>query len=280
MNSIKVLVIDDERLAREELKRHLQNHTAFELVGEAADADEAAALITDLQPDLLLLDIQMPGRTGFELLESLEWVPAVIFTTAFDAYAVKAFEINALDYLVKPIRDERFAMAVNRVKEQVTRGQGTRGQGTREQGTREQDIRGQGTGEQGAREQGGQDTREQGTREQGTRVGMQHLFVKEGDRYYMIKTDEISLIESAGNYAKIYFNQQKVLIKKSLNQLEQILDATVFFRVSRQEIINTTFISQMQALPNGQLSVKLKTGKTLTVSNRQSARLKNKYGSL
>lgn len=262
MNSIKVLVIDDERLAREELKRHLQNHTAFELVGEAADAEEAAALITDLQPDLLLLDIQMPGRTGFELLESLERVPAVIFTTAFDAYAVKAFEINALDYLVKPIRDERFAMAVNRVKEQVARGQGTR-----EQDTREQDIRGQGTGEQGAREQG-------------TRVGMQHLFVKEGDRYYMIKTEEISLIESAGNYAKIYFNQQKVLIKKSLNQLEQILDATVFFRVSRQEIINTTFISQMQALPNGQLSVKLKTGNTLTVSNRQSARLKNKYGSL
>lgn len=270
MNSIKVLVIDDERLAREELKRHLQNHTAFELVGEAADADEAAALITELKPDLLLLDIQMPGRTGFELLESLEWVPAVIFTTAFDAYAVKAFEINALDYLVKPIRDERFAMAVNRVKEQVARGQGTRGQGTREQ-----DTRGQGAGEQGAREQGGQDTREQGTR-----VGMQHLFVKEGDRYYMIKTEEISLIESAGNYAKIYFNQQKVLIKKSLNQLEQILDATVFFRVSRQEIINTTFISQMQALPNGQLSVKLKTGNTLTVSNRQSARLKNKYGSL
>lgn len=237
MNNIKVLVIDDERLAREELKRHLQNHAAFELVGEAAEADEAAQLITELQPDLLLLDIQMPGKSGFELLESLEWVPAVIFTTAYDAYAVKAFEINALDYLVKPIRDERFAMAVNRVKEQVTRGQ---------------------------------DTRE----------AVQHLFVKEGDRYYMIKTEEISLIESAGNYAKIYFNQQKVLIKKSLNQLEKTLDATVFFRVSRQEIINTTFISQMQALPNGQLAVQLKTGNTLTVSNRQSARLKNKYGSL
>jgi two-component system LytT family response regulator len=251
MNRIKVLVIDDERLAREELKRHLQNHTVFELVGEAADADEAAALITKLKPDLLLLDIQMPGRSGFELLESLEWVPAVIFTTAFDAYAVKAFEINAFDYLVKPIRDERFAMAVNRVKEQVAKRQETSGQDTSEQG--------------------GQDTRG---------GELQHLFVKEGDRYYMIKTDEISLIESAGNYAKIYFNQQKVLIKKSLNQLEKTLDATVFFRVSRQEIINTTFISQMQALPNGQLAVKLKNGNTLTVSNRQSARLKHKYGSL
>lgn len=240
MNRIKVLVIDDERLAREELKRHLQQHADFQLVGEAADADEAVQRINELQPDLLLLDIQMPGRSGFELLESLDTIPAVIFTTAFDAYAVKAFEINALDYLVKPIRDERFAMAVNRVKEQV------------------------------AREQ----------EEQDTRVGMQHLFVKEGDRYYMIKTDEISLIESAGNYAKIYFNQQKVLIKKSLNQLEQTLDAAVFFRISRQEIINTGFISQMQALPNGQLTVQLKNGKTVTVSNRQSARLKNKYGSL
>lgn len=253
MNRIKVLVIDDERLAREELKRHLQQHADFELVGEAADADEAVQRITELQPDLLLLDIQMPGKSGFELLESLDTIPAVIFTTAFDAYAVKAFEINALDYLVKPIRDERFAMAVNRVKEQVAREH------------EEQDTRGQGTREQG---------------EQDTRVGMQHLFVKEGDRYYMIKTDEISLIESAGNYAKIYFNQQKVLIKKSLNQLEQTLDAAVFFRISRQEIINTGFISQMQALPNGQLTVLLKNGKRLTVSNRQSARLKNKYGSL
>lgn len=256
MNRIKVLVIDDERLAREELKRHLQQHAEFQLVGEAADADEAVQCITQLQPDLLLLDIQMPGRSGFELLESLDTIPAVIFTTAFDAYAVKAFEINALDYLVKPIRDERFAMAVNRVKEQVAR---------KHEEQEEQDTRGQGT-----REQEGQDTR----------VGMQHLFVKEGDRYYMIKTEEISLIESAGNYAKIYFNQQKVLIKKSLNQLEQTLDATFFFRISRQEIINTGFISQMQALPNGQLTVLLKNGKRLTVSNRQSARLKNKYGSL
>lgn len=242
MSSIKVLVIDDERLAREELKRHLLNHTACELVGEAADADEAAKLIAELKPDLLLLDIKMPGRSGFELLESLEWIPAVIFTTAYDDYAVKAFEINALDYLVKPIRDERFAMAVNRVKEQVAR----------EQDTREQDARG----------------------------GMQNIFVKEGDRYYMIKTEEISLIESAGNYARIYFNDKKVLIKKSLNQLEKTLDAAVFFRVNRQEIINTRFISQMQALPNGQLTVILKTETTVTVSNRQSALLKNKHGSL
>lgn len=240
MNRIKVLVIDDERLAREELKRHLQQHADFQLVGEAADADEAVQRINELQPDLLLLDIQMPGRSGFELLESLDTIPAVIFTTAFDAYAVKAFEINALDYLVKPIRDERFAMAVNRVKDAFAKQQ-------------EQANRG---------------------------AGMHQIFVKEGDRYYMIQTDEISLIESAGNYAKIYFNQQKVLIKKSLNQLEQTLDAAVFFRISRQEIINTSFISQMKALPNGQLTVQLQNGKRLTVSNRQSARLKNKYGSL
>lgn len=235
MSSIKVLVIDDERLAREELKRHLLNHTICELVGEAADADEAAQLIATLKPDLLLLDIKMPGRSGFELLESLEWIPAVIFTTAYDEYAVKAFEINALDYLVKPIRDERFANAMNRVKEKVK----------------------QATGE-----------------------GLQQIFVKEGDRYYFIKTDDISLIESAGNYARIYFNDKKVLIKKSLNQLEKTLDAAVFFRVNRQEIINTCFISQMQTWPNGQLTVALKTGTTVTASNRQSALLKNKYGSL
>lgn len=234
------MIIDDERLAREELKRHLSNHAECALIGEAANADEAEKIIHDVQPDLLLLDIKMPGRSGFELLESLQFIPAVIFTTAYDTYAVKAFEINALDYLVKPIRDERFTMAIARVKSQLAI-----------------DL------------------------SDNNNKAINHtIFVKEGDRYYYINVNNISLIESAGNYAKIYFNNNKVLIKRSLNQLEKKLDASMFFRINRQEIINMVFIDQMESLANGQLSIRLKTGKTVIASSRQSAQLKNKYVSL
>ncbi|WP_216848838.1 LytTR family DNA-binding domain-containing protein [Pedobacter sp. L105] len=119
MKRIKTLIIDDERNAREEIKRMLVNYPDFELIGEAKNADEAKVLIELRQPDLLFLDIQMPVTSGFELLESLEKVPQVIFTTAFDQYAVKAFEFNALDYLMKPIREERFMKAIEQLKVQL-----------------------------------------------------------------------------------------------------------------------------------------------------------------
>jgi len=240
MNRIKVMIIDDERLAREELKRHLNSHTECVIIGEAANADEAEKIIHELKPDLLLLDIKMPGRTGFELLESLQFIPAVIFTTAYDTYAVKAFEIHALDYLVKPIRDERFTKAIDRVKSKLAI-----------------DL------------------------SNNNNKAINHtIFVKEGDRYYYIHINDISLIESAGNYAKIYFDNNKVLIKRSLNQLDKMLDTSIFFRINRQEIINTIFINQMETLANGQLSIRLKTGKLVIASNRQSALLKNKHVSL
>lgn len=117
MTKIRVIIIDDERAARDELKRLLENYPDFEVAGEARNADEAKALIQTLRPDLIFLDIQMPGKSGFDLLESLEKVPQVIFVTAFDQYAVEAFEVSALDYLMKPVRDERFEKAIAQVRE-------------------------------------------------------------------------------------------------------------------------------------------------------------------
>jgi len=236
MKQFQVILIDDERLAREELKRHLESHTDFIIVGEAADADEAEALIRTIKPDVLFLDIKMPGRSGIELLESLDHVPEVIFTTAYDEFAVKAFEVNAIDYLVKPIREERFSKSITRLKEKYA----------------EQPSHGQ------------------------SMTTVQSLFVKEGERVYFVKINNISLIESAGNYARLYFDDAKVLIRRSLSQLEKTLDATLFFRVNRQEIINTSFISNIQSLPNGQLNISLQTGKTVAVSSRQSNLFKNK----
>jgi len=121
MKKIRIIIIDDERTARDEVKRLLDSFPDFEIAGEARNADEARALIESLHPDLIFLDIQMPEKSGFDLLESLDKVPQVIFTTAYDQYAVKAFEVSALDYLMKPIREERFAKAVEQVRSKIVK---------------------------------------------------------------------------------------------------------------------------------------------------------------
>jgi two-component system LytT family response regulator len=119
MRAIKILVIDDERSSREELKKEIKKYDEFEIAGEAKNADEAKKLIEDLHPDLIFLDIQMPEKSGFDLLESLDKIPEVIFVTAFDQFAVQAFELNALDYLMKPIREERFAKTIEKVRDHI-----------------------------------------------------------------------------------------------------------------------------------------------------------------
>lgn len=235
MDSCRVIIIDDERLAREELKWHLGHYPLLQLVAEAANADEGIAAIQQWQPDLIFLDVQMPERSGFEMLESLYTVPPVIFTTAYDQYAVQAFEISALDYLVKPIREERFAKAVEKIMQ-----------------WREQ----QAPGKQPS--------------------AIEHFFIREGDRFYLIPTKEIHLIESAGNYARIFSGNKKTYLKRSLNQLAQTLDTSLFFRVNRNTIINTAYIQQIDALPDGRLQIRLQTGERVTVSSRQSAIFKNR----
>lgn len=229
MKKLRVILVDDERLAREEIKHYLNEYPAVKICGEAENIEEAGALIREQQPDLIFLDIQMPGGSGFELLESLDHVPDVIFVTAFDQYAVKAFETNAQDYLVKPVRAERFAKSMDKIMQKFI---------LNAAGDPPQD---------------------------------QTIFVKEGERIYLVKVEDIYRIESAGNYARIYTGQHKLLIKRSLNQLEKILHPQLFFRINRNEIIQLKFVQYIETLPKSKLMIRMQSGVTLTVSSRQSA---------
>lgn len=227
MKKIQVMIIDDERTARNEVKRLLTDYPDFEVVAEAANANEAKLLIEAKQPDLLFLDIQMPEKSGFELLELLDEVPQVIFVTAFDQYAVKAFEVSAIDYLMKPVREERFAKAIEQARTKIV-------------------------------------------------IPEDRIFVKDGQQYHFIKWSNVYLIESMDNYARLYFDGKKVLIKSSLNQLELKLNQMVFFRINRSQLINIQFIDKINAAGNGKIQISLKTGEMLEVSERQSVKFKNK----
>lgn len=228
MKKISVLIIDDERHARMELKRLIAGFPELDCIGEARNADEAQQLIEDKHPDLLFLDIQMPERTGFDLLQALEHVPDVIFTTAFDQYAVKAFDVSALDYLLKPIRAERFAQAIAKL-----------------------------------------------TAKSAHSAHSRQIFVKDREYYHFIRWEKVYLIESMDNYARLFVEEKTVWLKRSLNQLVKTLDATMFFRINRAQVINLNFIQTIHTTETGRLTVTLTSGQTLNVSQRQSVRLKN-----
>jgi len=236
MKTFKTVIIDDERLAREEVKRALKGYPEFEIIGEASHVDEAKILIEESKPDLLFLDIHMPGKSGFDLLEELTTVPEVVFTTAYDQYAVKAFELNALDYLVKPLRDERFSKTIEKVKAELAK---------------KEEIKAE--------------------------VLPMHrkIFIKDGEKCYFIPLTEIHFIESLENYARLHFGDKKAMIKRSLNLLEEKLDATIFFRINRSQIINTQYIKEIHPHFNNTLQITLTTGETLAVSSRQSVKFKN-----
>jgi len=234
---MKALIIDDERLARKELVKLLEEHPSIEVAGEAQNADEAEQLITDLNPDVLFLDIQMPGRTGFQLLESLDTVPLVVFTTAYDEFALKAFEINALDYLLKPITAERLGEAVHKIQEKERMRSGR------------------------ARDQ---------------KLGLEdQVFVKDGERCWFVSLANIRLFESDGNYIKVYFDTNRPMIHKSLNALDEKLDERSFFRASRKHIINLSWVEGIEPWFNGGLMVKLRGGDKVEVSRRQAAKFKD-----
>lgn len=238
MKKIKVVVIDDERLAREEVKRALKFYDDFELIGEANNADDAKILIETENPDLIFLDVQMPEKSGFDFLESLDNVPAVLFITAYDQYAIQAFEVNALDYLMKPIREERFAKAIQKIRNTINM-------------------------KLSLNESLAKDRK---------------IFIKDGEKRFFIQLDEIYLIESLENYTRLFFQDKKALQRRSLRQWEEMLDKNIFFRINRTEIINTQYIQEVKTTIGGRLEVKLKTGELLEVSNRQSVRFRNQNG--
>ncbi|HMI66933.1 MAG TPA: LytTR family transcriptional regulator DNA-binding domain-containing protein [Cyclobacteriaceae bacterium] len=234
---MRALIVDDERLARKELMKLLEEHPSIEVVGEAANADEADKMIEELNPDLLFLDIQMPGQTGFQLLESLDSAPLVVFTTAYDEFALKAFEVNALDYLLKPITAERLSEAVHKIHEKE---------------------------------------RSKAGRAHDKKLGLDdQVFVKDGDRCWFVSLANIRLFESDGNYIKVYFDTNRPMIHKSLNALDEKLDERAFFRASRKHIVNLSWVEGIEPWFNGGLMVKLKGGDKVEVSRRQAAKFKD-----
>lgn len=229
---MRVLIVDDERLARAELRRMLSAHPAIVIVGEAADAAEAAAQIAALQPDLLLLDVQMPGGSGFDLLATLDDPPEVVFTTAFDQYALQAFEASALDYLMKPIEPQRLAAALERAAARL----------------------GQATAPAPA-------------------SMPRKLFIRDGERCWFVRLEDIRLFESEGNYTRLYFDGATPLLGRSLLQLEQRLDPQQFFRASRRHIVNLAAVRGIENGDGGALALKL-DGMTVEVSRRRAAALR------
>lgn len=235
----KALIIDDERLARNELKKLLQEFPVVEVVAEASNANEGIAKIDELNPDLIFLDIQMPGKTGFDMLAEVDRAPHVIFTTAYDEYALKAFEVNALDYLLKPIEPKRLEDALMKLQQAEEK-------------------------EAAALAMSGR----------GILSDSDQVFVKDGERCWFVKLGDVRLFESVGNYAKVFFGTNKPLILKSLNALEERLDEKTFFRANRKHIVNLRMIDKIEPYFNGGLLLELIGGDKVEVSRRQAVKFK------
>lgn len=237
MQTIKAIIVDDEKLGREIVKEYLNDHPQVEVVAECRDAHEALEAIDRQQPDLLFLDIQMPEVNGFELLEMLNDPPKVIFSTAYDQYAIKAFEVNAIDYLLKPYDAERFNLAVERVIQHI-------------QANQEQD-----------------DTIQKLL--QTIRTSQQHLerlLIKQAGRIVIISCKEIHSINAMDDYAEICTAKESYLIQQSLNRLEERLNPDQFVRVHRSYIINIDAVRDIVALSNSRYKLFLKNGNEIYVS--------------
>lgn len=231
---MKAIIVDDERLARKELTRLLKDFPKIEIIAECDNADDAIEQVEKLKPDLVFLDIHMPGKDGFGVLEELDFMPQVIFVTAYDEYAIKAFEVNALDYLLKPIQTDRLEEAINKLyKEEIPVINDADKWGLKDQ-----------------------------------------VFVKDGDKCWFVKLEDVPMFESEGNYVRVYFDKNKPLILKSLNNLANKLNDNVFFRANRKFIINLTWVDSVENWFNGGLMVKLKNGEQVEISRRQATKLK------
>ena len=238
---MRALLIDDERLARAELRRLLAAHPEVEIVGEAVNAADGIQQITALKPDLVFLDVQMPGGSGFDMLAALEEAPEVIFTTAFDQYALQAFEVNALDYLQKPIQAARMAAALQRCALRHSRALAYAAAGVPAVAP----------------------------------TAAKKLFIKDGERCWFVGLQDVRLFESDGNYTRVYFDHHKPLMLRSLNQLEDRLDPQRFFRASRRHIVNLDYVEQVTPNDAGGLDLLLRDDLEVEVSRRRAAQFKS-----
>ena len=238
---MNALIVDDERLARAELRRLLAAHPDVVVVGEAGNADEAEAQLALWDVEILFLDVTMPGASGFDLLERLEAVPQLIFTTAHDEYALRAFEVNALDYLLKPIRPDRLAAALDKVNA-VRRDPPAAAAG------------------------------------RAVRSSSERVFLRDGERCWIVTVGDIVVFEAEGNYARVHVGPHRPLIRTSLNALEARLDPSVFFRANRQHLINLRFVEAVEGGVDDSFTARLRGGYTVRLSRRQSRKLQVTLG--
>ncbi|MBD8637959.1 response regulator [Sphingomonas sp. CFBP 13733] len=239
---IRTLIIDDEPLARRAVRQSLAGHDDFEVVGEAGHGAEAVAAIGTLRPDLVFLDVQMPEMDGFGVIEAIgvDAMPLVVFVTAFDAYAVRAFESEALDYLLKPFDDQHFARVIERVRRHIGTGDGQRG--------------------------GQRDGQRDGMR---SLLGGQGRLVARGDRAtQLVRLDEIDWISAAGDYAEVHAGGRSLLIHESLTSLEARLPHAAFARIHRAAIVRLDRLVEVRPGTHGDGVVRLACGAELRFSRR------------
>lgn len=227
---VSAIIIEDSRLARSELKELLKQHPQIDIVAEAENVDKAIVVIQKHNPALIFLDINMPEKDGFDLLEELDQLPIVVFTTAYDEYAIKAFEHNAFDYLLKPISQSRFSKTIDKLMPIIS---------VKQTETKKFNEESQ-------------------------------IFIKEGEDCWMVSLNQVSLFEIMGNYTKVFFDNKHPLIYKSLNQVETSLPSDVFFRANRQQIINLKHITNVEAWFKGKLKITLGNGIEIETSRRQA----------
>ncbi|MCB0481034.1 MAG: response regulator transcription factor [Flavobacteriales bacterium] len=239
---IKTIIVDDERLARLELIKLLSKYNDIEVIAEYGDPEEAIDGISNSDAHLVFLDIQMPGKNGFDVLEELETVPHIIFVTAFDEFAIKAFEVNAMDYVLKPVEEDRLRLAVEKAISIIKE----------EKIIEEKDA------------------------EKGALSGNDQVFLKDGEKCWFVHLKEVRLFESIGNYVRVHFASNKPLILKSLNSLDKRLSEKEFFRANRKHIINLKWIEKIEPWFNGGMMVELKGGEKIEISRRQSAKLRDR----
>jgi two-component system, LytTR family, response regulator len=250
--SLRVMVVDDERLARQRLRRLLKEE-GVEVVGECADGREAVAALREQPPDLLFLDVQMPELDGFGVLAEVgvERMPPVVFVTAYDKYALRAFDVHALDYLLKPFDRERFQQALGRARQQLDR----KDAGELERRLLElvQDLR-------------------------SSPQRPERFVIKSGGRVFFVRTDEIDWIEAAGNYVKLHVGNEAHLLRETMNSLEAQLDPDVFYRIHRCHIVNIERVKELQPWFNGEYVVFLRDGARLTLSRGYREKLQDRIG--
>ena len=244
---MRVLIVDDEPLACERLRTLLAAEHGITIAGECHDGRSALKAIQELAPDLVFLDVQMPEMDGFAVIEALPAPPAVIFVTAFDQFAIRAFEVCALDYLLKPFDRERFAKALARGRAEHER------QSASDLGARMQSLLAE---------------------LRGRKQYLDRIVIRAGGRVIFLRAQELDWIEAAGNYVRLHSGAEEYLYRETLSRMEAALDPARFARIHRSSIVNVERIKEMHPLFRGDYTVVLRDGRELTLSKAYRDRLK------